>query len=195
MTARVLRWWPAALVLGLTGWMVALAPSAGDHLTFLHSMDQAWPVGWGWWGAVPLCAVAIALVTLARPVSQWLGRTFGRPALATAACWLVAAGGVGNAVGATVSALVGPVPVGTAVDPWFLAGLAWTNPADLSALAGAGLLFLLFALFLARPGHSGTTVAIAAAVVGVVVLTVVEVLARTAEASAWAAPLVRGWPR
>ena len=194
MSARALRWWPAVLVVGLTGWMLALAPDAGDHLTFFHPTDQAWPVGWGWYGAVPFCAVAAAVVMAARPVSRWLGRTLGRPALATAACWLIAAGGVGNAVGATVSALVGPVPVGTADDVWHV-GTVWTNPADVAATLGVGLILLLCALAVARPGRLGTTVAVLTVAVAVVAMTVGDVRIRVAEENAWAMPLLHGWPR
>lgn len=149
MTGRVLRRWPAVLVVGLTTWMLMLEPDMMMlRLPFpadLTAVDPVWPISWGWWGAVPAAAVAFGIVTVATPAARWLGRNLGHPRLFAAGCWLFAAGAVGNTVGAIASGWLEPVVPGTAVDPWHI-GYVWTNPADFAVILGALMLLVAVAL-------------------------------------------------
>ncbi len=203
MTGRVLRWWPAVLVVGLTGWMVLLAP-AGDatlrpvtEIVVLHHRmaafysapaDPAWPASWSWYGVIPAVVLAGAAVALAGPMWRRLGAAGGRPVLAATGCWLVAAGIVGNAAGAIVSGLVGPVPPGTAVDPWAAGALGTFNPADVALHLGVLLVAVAVLCRWWRP-----MVATAGAAVLAVGVLLATTALRSIEIVGWAAPLASRW--
>lgn len=205
MTAarRALRWWPTALIVGLTGWMIALAPAGDATLrpvteivvlhhrmaAFYHSpADPAWPAAWSWYGVIPAVALACAAVVLAGPTARRLGTAGGRHGLATAGCWFIAAGIVGNAAGAIASALVGPVPPGTAVDPWAAGALGTFNPADVALHLGVLLVAVVVLCRWWRPVVATAGAAVLA--VGVVALTTTL---RSIEIVGWAAPLASRW--
>lgn len=202
-TRRVLRWWPAVLIVALAGWMLLLAPASDARLrpvteivvlhhrmaAFYHSpADPAWPAAWSWYGVIPAVVLAGAAVVLAGPMARRLGAAGGRPALATVGCWFIAAGIVGNVAGAIVSALAGPVPPGTAVDPWTLPIIGTSNPADAALYAGVLLCAAAALCRWWRPVVAGMS----ATLLAVGVVAAVTAL-RSIEIVGWAAPLVDRW--